>query len=280
MNEESTAPECAEEPGEKREDEPAGQVKQRYESNEAVQRWIRQTEEEAGDPAPAAERFSPAFLEGHHDRAWILSSLDGFYALGLITDVIGDVRPGKEATVYSCRRNRHVARDTRGERAMRKKTRHGQQMRVSNWIDYEFKAHQAVYDAGADVPQPWAHEGNAVLMGYVGDEETPASHLREADLDGGEARPLFDLLIDNIRLFLACNVIHGDLSAYNILYWEGQITIIDFAQAVDPRTGTESMNFLYRDVERLCDFFRPFGVDASAGAVAARLWDDFMHGRF
>ena len=310
MNEESTAPECAEEPGEKREDEPAGQVKQRYESNEAVQRWIRQTEEEAGDPAPAAERFSPAFLEGHHDRAWILSSLDGFYALGLITDVIGDVRPGKEATVYSCRahprtgeellaakvyrprmfrslsndaayrRNRHVARDTRGERAMRKKTRHGQQMRVSNWIDYEFKAHQAVYDGGADVPQPWAHEGNAVLMGYVGDEETPASHLREADLDGGEARPLFDLLIDNIRLFLACNVIHGDLSAYNILYWEGQITIIDFAQAVDPRTGTESMNFLYRDVERLCDFFRPFGVDASAGAVAARLWDDFMHGRF
>jgi hypothetical protein len=55
-------------------------------------------------------------------------------------------------------------------------------------------------------------EGNAVLMGYVGDEETPASHLREADLDGGENRPLFDLLIDNIRLFLACNVIHGDLS--------------------------------------------------------------------
>ena len=139
---------------------------------------------------------------------------------------------------------------------------------------------EGFYDAGADVPQPWAHEGNAVLMGYVGDEETPASHLREAALDGGEARPLFDLLIDNIRLFLACNVIHGDLSAYNILYWEGQITIIDFAQAVDPRTGTESMNFLYRDVERLCDFFRPFGVDASAGAVAARLWDDFMHGRF
>ena len=42
------------------------------------------------------------------------------------------------------------------------------------------------------------------------------------------------------------------------------------------------MNFLYRDVERLCDFFRPLGVDASAGAgaVAARLWDDFMYGRF
>ena len=139
MSEEPTTPEPAE--------ESASQVKQRYESNDAVQRWIRQTEQEDADPAPATERFSPAFLDGHHDRAWILSSLDSFYSLGMITDVIGDVRPGKEATVYTCRahprtgeellaakvyrprmfrglsndaayrRNRHVARDTRGERA-------------------------------------------------------------------------------------------------------------------------------------------------------------------
>lgn len=290
-------------------DEAAGQVKQRYESNEAVQRWIRQAEEEAADPAPAAERFLPAFLETHPDRAWILSSLDGFYSLGMITDVIADVRPGKEATVYTCRahprtgrkllaakvyrprmfrsltndaayrRNRHVARDTRAERAMRHKTRRGRQMQVSNWIDYEYKVHQAVYDVGADVPRPWAQEGNAVLMDYVGDEESPAPQLREANVDRDEARDLFNCLVDNLRLFLACNVIHGDFSAYNVLYWEGQVTVIDFAQAVDPRTGTESMNFLHRDVDRLCGFFRPLGIDASAGAITTRLWGDFMHGR-
>jgi RIO kinase 1 len=289
-------------------DKSASQVKQRFEANEAVQRWLRQTEEEV-DPTPAAERFLPAFLANHPDRAWILSSLDSFYSLGMITDVIADVRPGKEATVYTCRahprtdsellaakvyrprmfrslsndaayrRNRHVARDTRAERAMRGKTRRGRQMQVSSWIDYEFKAHEAVYAAGADVPRPWAQEGNAVLMGYVGDEANAAPHLREADVDSSQARQMFDLLIDNVRLFLGCNVIHGDLSAYNILYWEGQLTVIDFAQAVDPRTGTESMNFLHRDIERLCDFFRPLGVDASAGAITARLWSDFVYGR-
>lgn len=284
-------------------------VKQRFEANESVQRWIRQADEEDAEAAPAVERFRPAFLARHHDRAWILSSLNDFYARGLIVDVIGDARPGKEATVYVCRadprtgqdllaakvyrprmfrslsndaayrRNRHVARDTRSERAMRRKTRRGRQMQVAAWIEYEFAAHTSVYDAGGDVPRPVAQQGNSVLMGYVGDTHNPAPHLREADLGAGQAQDLFDCLMDNVRLFLSCNVVHGDLSAYNVLYWEGKVTVIDFAQAVDPRTGTESMNFLHRDIERLCGFFRPLGVKASAGDLTADLWRDFLHGR-
>ena len=37
-----------------------------------------------------------------------------------------------------------------------------------------------------------------------------------------------------ISILLFCDSIHGDLSAFNILYWNGAITIIDFPQAVDP----------------------------------------------
>jgi RIO kinase 1 len=290
-------------------------VKQRYESNEAVQRWIRQGEGEVDaepatpDSLPDELRFDPRFLANHRDRAWILSSLGGFHAQGLITDVLGDVRPGKEATVYCCRahprtgeqllaakiyrprmfrslkndaayrRNRHTAHDARQDRAMRRKTRRGRQFQVEKWIEYEFEAHQTVYAAGAEVPRPWAQEGNSVLMGFVGEPGAPAPHLREVDIEAAEARELFERLVDNVRLCLACNVIHGDLSAFNILYWDGQVTIIDFAQAVDPRTGSESMSFLHRDVERLCDFFRPLGVDASAGDITARLWEDFLRGR-
>ena len=75
MNEEFATPEPTIVPGDPATDEPVGQVKQRFEANEAVQRWIRQTEEEEDDPAPATGRFLPAFLANHPDRAWILSSL-------------------------------------------------------------------------------------------------------------------------------------------------------------------------------------------------------------
>ena len=32
-----------------------------------------------------------------------------------------------------------------------------------------------------------------------------------------------------VELFLACDRIHGDLSAYNVLYWQGNVTLIDEA---------------------------------------------------
>jgi RIO kinase 1 len=68
------------------------------------------------------------------------------------------------------------------------------------------------------VPRPLAQVGNAVLMEYVGDAHAPAPRLSELALAPGEAQPRFECLMHNVELFLACDRIHGDLSAYNILY--------------------------------------------------------------
>ena len=55
------------------------------------------------------------------------------------------------------------------------------------------------------------------------------------ELVDGDVAQQADQILRNIALFLGCDCIHGDLSAYNILYQPGTVTIIDFAQAVDPR---------------------------------------------
>ena len=81
-----------------------------------------------------------------------------------------------------------------------------------------------------------------------------------------------------MELFLACNRLHGDLSAFNILYWQGRATIIDFAQAVDPRHNPEIYPVLERDVERVYRYFARYGVVADPGAIAAGLWADYMGG--
>ena len=56
-------------------------------------------------------------------------------------------------------------------------------------------------------------------------------------------------------------MIHGDLSAYNILYWEGEITLIDFPQVTDSRGNTHARDILARDVTRVCEYFADQGVD-------------------
>ena len=53
------------------------------------------------------------------------------------------------------------------------------------------------------------------------------------------------------ELSLAHDRIHGDLSAYNVLYWRGAVTLIDFAQAVDPRHNDELYTLLERDIDAL-----------------------------
>jgi RIO kinase 1 len=153
---------------------------------------------------------------------------------------------------------------------------HERAARVASWIAYEFETQRRLHTAGGDLPRPWAQVGNAVLMEYVGDADTPAPRLSEVELSLDEAQPLFEQLLRNVELFLAHDRIHGDLSAYNILYWRGAVTIIDFAQAVDPRYSDEIYPLLERDIERLCRYFAPYGVASDPARIASDLWTRYL----
>ena len=56
------------------------------------------------------------------------------------------------------------------------KTRFGQHLDMVWWIQNEFSVQQKLYEAGADVPRPIRHNGNTILMEYVGDEWLPRRH--------------------------------------------------------------------------------------------------------
>jgi RIO kinase 1 len=284
-----------------------------YEASAEVQRWLRAQTAERADVKPP---FTPTFLAHQRDRYWVLSSLERFYEDDLISDVLSAVKSGKEATVYCCAggeaagreyvaakiyrprmfrslqndalyRESRAQRDTEG-RAVRNDRRwrahqrssRGQQERVATWISDEFLMQRRLYEARADVPTPFAQIGNALLMDYIGEGEQAAPLLREVRLERDEAQILFAQVLRNVELFLSCDCIHGDLSAYNILYRPGEITIIDFAQAVDPRYNLEVYPLLLRDLERVCRYFTRYGVEAEAGRLASALWDRYLRGEW
>jgi len=128
------------------------------------------------------------------------------------------------------------------------------------WISYEIKALQTLHAAGADVPQPFASGDNAILMTYLGGDESAAPTLNTVELTSSEARPLFQRLLHNVEIMLAHGLVHGDLSAYNVLYWEGEVTLIDFPQVISPRFNSNAYHIFERDLTRLCEYFNRQGV--------------------
>jgi hypothetical protein len=96
------------------------------------------------------------------------------------------------------------------------------------------------------------------------DLATAAPPLNSVTLDPDEAKDLYERVVRNIDIMLTHNRIHGDLSAYNILYWEGDIKLIDFPQVVLPESNPSSWNIFQRDVIRICQYFSSQGVDCDA----------------
>jgi RIO kinase 1 len=253
--------------------------------------------------------FKFTYSAARFEEGWLLDSLGDFYEHQWITDVLMRLKGGKEASVYLCRsgpaieaplvaakvyrprslrnlKNDGLYRVGRTDldadgnaivkdgdlHAMKKRTAYGEELRHQSWISYEFQTLEMLHAAGADVPKPYAMEKNAILMDYIGDLETAAPTLNSVPLDPDDVRPLFDRVVRDVVLLLTHQRIHGDLSAYNILYWEGDITLIDFPQVVHTESNPAAWTIFLRDITRVCQYFASQGFRANPRKLAADLW--------
>lgn len=258
--------------------------------------------------------FETTYKPSRHEAGWLLSSLRAFYEQNLIADVLFPVKGGKEASVYCCaaepatgmnllaakvyrpRPFRNLRNDTmyregrpvltaegravknsdhRMMRALGKKTEFGVQVQHTSWLMYEYTSLGRLYRAGAPVPRPIAASDNAVLMSYVGDAHGAAPTLSEVRLEPDEAEALFAEVVRSIERMLREGIIHGDLSAYNILYWEGRITLIDFPQVTSPHANQSARFLLGRDIARVCDYFSRQGARCDPDALLRELWSRY-----
>jgi len=235
--------------------------------------------------------------------------LDQFGGQGLITDVVGMIGDGKEATVYACRAHESVGVEwlaakvyrarkfraftgagvyagersvmgpgaARAKRAMRNDTKVGRALAHKEWISWEWQTLCRLYDAGADVPEPLARSDDAILMELASDENGPAPKLRQVQLELDVARELLERLKRNIELFLDCHLVHGDLSAYNVLYAADRPWVIDVPQSVDLFHRRDGEEYLRRDVANLGRYFAKYGL--SMGDFADRAWKRYRRGQ-
>lgn len=262
-------------------------------------------------PSDAAGHYVSPFTyrASRHEQGWMLESLAAFYDDNVVTDVLNKVKGGKEATVYCCQahpstgaawlaakiyrprkfrnlRNDRMYREGRtildedgkalkdhvADRAIHRGTSYGKDLLHVSWLQHEVNALKRLHAAGVAVPKLFASGPNVLIMEFIGDDGRAAPPLSQVSLGPADARRAFDALIDDVRRMLALGVVHGDLSAYNVLYWRGQAKIIDFPQLVDPARNPRAQAIFTRDVARLCEYFARHGVRVDAGALAVDLW--------
>jgi RIO kinase 1 len=218
-----------------------------------------------------------------------------------VDEVVGMINDGKEATVYLCRArpsaeveflaakmyrarkfrafsneatyvNPDKVRDRRMAKAMRQKSRQGRDAIHHQWIGREWQMLQTLHEAGASVPMPYLQCSDGILMEYIGRGTLRAPALAELRLDREEAERAFPLVLRDIEIMLACGIVHGDLSAYNILYLDGTPRLIDLPQATRIDDAADPWSLFHRDVANVCEYFRKRGVEADALDLALRLW--------
>ncbi len=206
---------------------------------------------------------------------------------GVIDEVVARLKSGKEADVYivthggqyvaakiykeRTQRNfknnagykeGRLVRNSRTRRAMEKGSRFGQEAEEEAWKTAEAETLSKLHTAGVRVPAPVMFYEGVLLMELVVDTEgQPAPRLIDALLTPELASEFYRDLRQQAVKVLCCDLIHGDLSAYNILLGANGPTIIDFPQTVSAAANSRAEFFFKRDLDNLRLFFA--GYDPS-----------------
>ncbi|KAI3917228.1 hypothetical protein MKW92_001214 [Papaver armeniacum] len=114
--------------------------------------------------------------------------------------------------------------------------------------------------AGIRCPSPIHLKLHVLVLEFIGKSGWAAPRLKDANLSGGKMSQCYAQIIMVMRnLYQKCKLVHGDLSESNILYYEGNLHIIDVSQSVDLDHPLAS-DILREDCSRVSDFFMTNGV--------------------
>ncbi|RZC59341.1 hypothetical protein C5167_006635 [Papaver somniferum] len=197
---------------------------------------------------------------------------------GIFNDINGCISTGKEANVYHATkddgqefaikvyktsvlvfkdRDRYVQGDYRFRHGYCK---HNPRKMVKTWAEKEMRNLMRLKAAGIRCPTPILLRLHVLVMEFIGKSGWGAPRLKDADLSEDKMREGYVQMIMVMRnLYQKCKLVHGDLSEYNILYYEGNLHIIDVSQSVD-LDHPHALDFLREDCVHVSDFFKKNGV--------------------
>jgi RIO kinase 1 len=124
---------------------------------------------------------------------------------------------------------------------------------IFSWTKKEFSNLVRAKVAGLSVPEPFVWDRNILVMSFLGEDEHPYPQLRNAEIEDPHKAYLKILNCIDI-LYKKAELIHADLSEFNILYGD-KLYLIDMGQSVT-RDHPRALQFLMRDIRNINRFFK------------------------
>jgi RIO kinase 1 len=199
-----------------------------------------------------------------------------FLTSGILHEVNGVVSAGKEARVYwgktktgeeravkiyltsSAEFKKGMLMYIEGDYRFRNVKRDTRSL-ISTWAQKEFRNLDAAEKAKIRVPKPIAVERNVVIMEFLGKDGVSAPSLKEQSPKDPQ-KTYKQVLTFMKRLYRKAELIHGDLSEYNLMIWRGKLVMFDMSQSV-PTTHPLASSLLNRDINNVNRFFKRQGVE-------------------
>lgn len=229
--------------------------------------------------------------------------LDVLLADGVIDEVLGRLKSGKEANISLVRRGDSVlaakvykdratrsfknnaeykegrkVRNSRTQRAMDGGSKYGRDAAEHEWKSAETDALYKLAGSGVRVPEPVMFYEGVLLMDLVrGDDGGPAPRLIDVAIARDAALGIYADLVAQLISMLCCDLVHGDLSPYNILAAADGPTIIDFPQVISAAHNTRAEYFFLRDFDNVVRFLSGFDRSIAAHAADGRaIWRAYV----
>jgi RIO kinase 1 len=175
-------------------------------------------------------------------------------AIKIFLTLSTDFRKGMLPYISGDPRFAHVKRDPRSI--------------VYVWARKEYRNLSEAYAAKVRVPKPFTVENNVLIMEFIGKDGESAPLLRETVLKNPQR--IYDKLLRYVeRLYKKAELVHGDLSEYNVMIWKGEPIIFDVSQSVNVK-HPNAKKLLQRDLENLNRYFKRIGADVTPAEQAFR----------
>lgn len=127
---------------------------------------------------------------------------------------------------------------------------------VINWCKREFKNLEIAFENNVSCPEPITFNENILLTKFIGKDGIPAPRLTDIKIEN--IQDAYDFIVEEMKKLAKANLIHADLSPYNILILDKPY-IFDFSQAVTEKHPL-AKEFLKRDVKNINSYFKKSGA--------------------
>ncbi|XP_068046791.1 LOW QUALITY PROTEIN: serine/threonine-protein kinase RIO3 [Anomalospiza imberbis] len=131
---------------------------------------------------------------------------------------------------------------------------------IRMWAEKEMHNLTRMQNAGIPCPQVVILKKHVLVMSFIGQDQVPAPKLKDVTLSSEDMKKAYYQILSMMQqLYRECNLVHADLSEYNMLWHDGKVWLIDVSQSVEP-THPHGLEFLFRDCRNVSQFFQKGGV--------------------